>query len=160
METSTNESNLGDWCAQWSCSPSGSAFCPVTFQSLESLHAEQARLGREGEALLTWAPAGPHLVPSAALSLCTTRPTRPVESEARCGHHEQGRWNDTETEKLTHSSASTLCSWGKKRKVFKHKRISHSNDSEKKNASQIASSFGHQIALLTAVFIKKSKEER
>lgn len=107
-----------------------------------------------------FSPASPNLVPSASLSLCTPRPTGPVESEVGCGHHEQGRRNDTETAKLTHSLSFHFMFMGEKGKVFKHKRISYSSDSKKKNVSQVASSFGHQIALLTAFLIKTSKEER
>lgn len=122
METSANERDLGDWCAQRCCSPSGSAFCPVTFQSLESQHAEQTHLGSEGKALLAWAPAS-HLpvqiwCPVHHFPCAHPAPTGPVESEVGCGHHEQGRWNDPETAKLTHSVSFRFMFMGEKNERF------------------------------------------
>ena len=119
--------------------------CAV-FQSLESPCAEQAPLGSESRASLTWAPFYP--VPgallAAAASLSLRNPKLCTGTRSNADEIAQNRKVNTfcQLPLYIHSENN--------RNVLKHKRIFYSNCSEKKNASQTASSLRHQTARLTA----------
>lgn len=154
METSTNERNLGDWFVQCPCSPPWMRFLPCHLTIPKVTVHRAVTLGQGGQGV-------PHLGSCWSFFVQLPRPPGPVESEAGYGHGDRCRWNDIETEELTPSVSFHFKFTGKEnREVFKHNRIFYSNSLKKKNASQIESSFGHQIAQLTAFLTKKSKEER